>query len=91
MDPKKITLHFISRNHEILRVTTFGAQSIAESTIKTYDEFPVHWDLLKSKSAEMLGLLRRAADQGYGAGDFRSLDALRDLLAAVFSDSFDDH
>jgi hypothetical protein len=54
-----------------LRATTFGTQSIAESTIKTYEEFQVNWDYLKVKTAEILGLLRCIAGSRDASRDGR--------------------
>jgi len=79
LDQKKITLHVISPENDLLRVTTFGAQALAESTIKTYEEFQINRAYLKSKTSEILGLLRRAAAGGYSSGDTRFLDQMKEL------------
>lgn len=86
MDQKKLTLHFICPGRDVLRVTTFGAQSLAESTIKTYEEFPINWEYLKEKTSEMLGLLRRAAGGGYSSGTSRILESIKELGVVLYKD-----
>ena len=61
-----------------MRVTTFGAQSMSESTIKTYEEFPLDRTYLEARSMEMLGLLRRGA-MGDKGGGVRVLERIREL------------
>jgi hypothetical protein len=68
----KFTLQYICRVDEVLRATTFGGQSLAESTIKYFEEFEVNTRYLKSKVSELLGSLRSAAgapDPSEQAGD----------------------
>ena len=82
----KLTLHFISPAPDQIRVTTFGAQSYAESTIKTYEEFPIQWDYLEEKAAEIHGLLRHAASGAYASGDYRILERMKELGEDLYRD-----
>jgi len=86
LNQNKITLHYTSRQNQILRVTTFGAHTIAESTIKTFEEFQIEWDYLKARSSEILGLLRRAADRGYADSDFKILEKLKELGGDLYGE-----
>lgn len=76
MNPDKTTLHLTSGPDDILRATTFG--SLAESTIKTFEEFHIDWAYLRSKASEVTGCLRRAAENGYSAGDLGNLEQMKE-------------
>jgi len=82
----KITLHFMSRGKDLLRVTTFGAQTVAESTIKTYEEIQINRGHLQEKTSEILGLLRSAAGSGYATGDSRIIEKMKELGNDLYRD-----
>jgi hypothetical protein len=84
LNPEKTTLHLTSGPDDTLRATTFG--SLAESTIKTFEEFHVDGDYLRSKASEVTGCLRRAAENGYSAGDFGNLQQMKEAGEDLFNE-----
>jgi len=84
LNKKKITLHFVSHRKNVLRATTFGALTQAESTIKTYEEFEIDWDYLKSKNSEILGLLRSVAGNALSDECPDLLDTMTELGGDLF-------
>ncbi|MHC4942411.1 MAG: CHAT domain-containing protein [Planctomycetota bacterium] len=82
MDLKKITLQYIADQNDNLRVTSFGP--LAETTIKTFEEFPYNKPYLKSKTSEILGLLRHVAEKGSAAGGVQNLERMKVLGEDLF-------
>lgn len=58
--PARLTLQYILSGDSVLRATTFGGRSLAESTIKVFEEFEIDREYLRSKVDEVLGFLRAA-------------------------------
>lgn len=60
-----------------MRVTSFGP--LAETTVKTFETFPVNWSHLLSRTSEVMGLLRQSALQGGGGEEVRLLERMKSL------------
>ncbi|MBU0755231.1 MAG: CHAT domain-containing protein [Planctomycetes bacterium] len=76
-DSKQISLQYIFAEEDALRVTSFGP--LAETTIKTFETLPINRSYLKSKTSEIMGLLRRTAAQGSAADDVQNLERMKAL------------
>jgi CHAT domain-containing protein len=80
LHPAKITVQYICNGDNSLRATTFGGRSLAESTIKFFEQFEVNPGYLRTKVNEILGSLRTAAGSRSPGGEKgREMDRIRSL------------
>lgn len=68
-----------------MRVTTFGADGLAESTIKTFVEHAMDRSYLEARSVELLGLLRRAAAGG-GRSGLREMERMGEIGRSLYEE-----
>lgn len=74
MNPDTLTLHLDLSRDGFLKIFPLG-----ETVVKSIEEFQINETYLKTKTAEILGLLRIAANQGRASGDLKAHEKMRSL------------